>query len=58
MPIRFAPFVPQLGPAFGTYAAVPLPITISLGLALGALAGWLGWRAGGPAPRSKAPAAA
>ncbi|MCE2841565.1 MAG: hypothetical protein ACK44O_15795 [Novosphingobium sp.] len=54
----FAPFVPQLGPAFGTYAAVPLPITISLGLALGALAGWLGWRAGGPAPRSKAPAAA
>ena len=54
----FAPFVPQLGPAFGTYAAVPLPITISLGLALGALAGWLGWRAGGPAPRSKVPAAA
>lgn len=54
----FAPFVPQLDMAFGAYAAVPLPVTVSLGLALGGLAGWLGWKAGSPAPSGKVPAAA
>lgn len=54
----FAPSVPQLGTLFGAYAAVPLPVTVSLGLAFGALAGWLGWKAGSPASRGKFPAAA
>ena len=54
----FAPFVPQLGKALGAYAAVPLPVTVSLALALGALTGWLGWKAGSPAPRAKAAATA
>lgn len=54
----FAPSVPQLGTLFGAYAAVPLPVTVSLGLAFGALAGWLGWKAGSPASRGKIPAAA
>jgi hypothetical protein len=43
----FAPFVPALGSAMAAYAAVPLGLTASAGIAAGALAGWLGWRAGG-----------
>lgn len=54
----FAPFIPQFGKAFGAYAAVPLPVTVSLGLVLGSLTAWLGWRAGAPAPRREVPAAA
>ena len=53
-----APFVPQLGQAFGAYAAVPLPVTVSLGLAFGGLVGGLGWRHGSPAQRSKMPVSA
>jgi len=42
-----APFVPALGPLFNAYAQVPLVLTAAGGIAAGALAGWLGWRAGG-----------
>ncbi|OSZ69102.1 hypothetical protein CAP39_09930 [Sphingomonas sp. IBVSS1] len=42
----YAPFVPQLGPAFGAYATLPLGLTAAIGIAAGAGAGWLGWRAG------------
>lgn len=47
----FAPFVSELGPLFRTYAQIPLAVTASAGIAAGAVAGWLGWRAGGPAKR-------
>lgn len=40
------PFAPQFGPLLGAYAQIPLAVTATLGMALGALAGWLGWRAG------------
>lgn len=43
----FAPFVPALGPILAAYAAIPLGLTASAGIMAGALAGWLGWRAGG-----------
>jgi hypothetical protein len=43
----FAPFVPALGPLFAAYARIPLGLTVSDGIAAGAVAGWLGWRAGG-----------
>jgi len=42
----FTPFVPVIGFVFGAYAAIPPAITLSLGLALGAAAAWLGWEAG------------
>ena len=42
----FAPFVTELGPFFRTYAQIPLAMTATAGIAAGALAGWLGWRAG------------
>lgn len=49
-----APFAPQPGSALGLYAQIPLAVTASAGMAAGALAGWLGWKAGGankrPAP--------
>ena len=47
----FSPFVPELGPLFRAYAQIPLVVTASLGIAAGALAGWLGWRAGGAKQR-------
>ena len=43
----FAPFMPTLGPAMAAYATIPLGLTASAGIMAGALAGWLGWRAGG-----------
>ena len=45
----FAPSVPALGPMFAAYARIPLGLTASAGIAAGALAGCLGWRAGGGA---------
>lgn len=54
----FAPFVPQIGQAFGVYARIPLPVTASAGMAAGILAGWLGWRAGIARQPVKAPVAA
>jgi hypothetical protein len=53
----FAPFVPSLGPMFAAYARIPLGLTASTGIAAGALAGWLGWRAGGGGRRVVAKAA-
>lgn len=47
----FAPFVPELGTLFRAYAQIPLIVTASAGIAAGALAGWLGWRAGGAKKR-------
>lgn len=52
----FSPFVPQLGPWIDAYAQIPLTVTGSLGIAAGALAGWLGWRAGAAPSRQAAPA--
>ena len=43
----FAPGVPLLGTLFLAYSAIPLPVAMLAGLAAGAGAGWLGWRAGG-----------
>ena len=43
----FAPGVPLLGTLFLAYSAIPLPVVMLAGLAAGAGAGWLGWRAGG-----------
>jgi len=54
----FAPSMPQLGPLFGAYAQIPLPLTISAGMAAGALVTWLGWRAGAAPQRKAAPAGA
>ncbi|MEE4287958.1 MAG: hypothetical protein V2J14_01195 [Erythrobacter sp.] len=48
-----APFVGGLGPVFAAYTAVPDAITASLGLAMGAAAGWLGWQAGKPPERGR-----
>lgn len=47
----FIPSFPQLGSLLGAYAQIPLAVTVSAGLAAGALAGWLGWRAGGGTSR-------
>lgn len=51
----FAPQIPGLGDMFGAYARLPLGLTASIGIAAGAITGWLGWRAGGgtrrPQPR-------
>ena len=47
----FAPSVPALGTLLTAYARLPLGLTASAGIAAGALAGWLGWRAGGGAQR-------
>ena len=52
-----APFVPALGPLFNAYAQIPLAVTAAAGIAAGALAGWLGWRAGGSGGVRKAAAA-
>ena len=52
----YAPFIPQLGPWFGTYAQIPLPLTVSAGIAAGALVTWLGWRAGAAPQRPRVPA--
>ena len=46
-----APFIPQLGPLFSAYAEIPLALTATLGIAAGALVGWMGWRAGSPPPK-------
>lgn len=47
------PMVPQLEAPVRAYAQIPLPVTLAAALAAGALAGWLGWRAGaGPATRA------
>lgn len=54
----YAPFMPQIGPWFGAYAQIPLAVTASLGVAAGALAAWLGWRAGTTAKRPDAAAVA
>ena len=43
----FAPFVQALGPMTAAYSSIPLGLTASAGIVAGALAGWLGWRAGG-----------
>jgi hypothetical protein len=48
----FAPAIDALGPLFLDYAQIPLGITASLGVGAGALAGWLGWRAGQSSPRA------
>lgn len=53
-----APYVPQLGPLFNAYAEIPLALTASLGIGAGALAGWLGWRAGSAPTRAAKEAAA
>jgi hypothetical protein len=42
--MQFALFVPALGPMFAANARIPLGLTASVGIAAGALAGWLGWR--------------
>lgn len=47
----FAPDMPVLGTVLQAYAAIPLGLTASAGIAAGALAGWLGWRAGGGTQR-------
>lgn len=52
----FAPFIPQAGTLWGGYAAIPLPVTASAGMAAGVLAGWLGWRAGAVPVRPAVPA--
>lgn len=52
----YAPFIPQLGPWFGAYAQIPLPLTVSAGIAAGALVTWLGWRAGAAPQRPRVPA--
>lgn len=54
----YAPFVPELGPYFIAYAQVPLAVTASAGVGAGALAAWLGWRAGGNSKRATARVAA
>lgn len=48
--VWFAPSIPGVSVAFSAYAGIPDGITLIAGLAAGAAAGWLGWRAGG-APR-------
>jgi hypothetical protein len=45
----YAPYVSELGPMFRAYAQIPLAVTASAGVAAGALAAWLGWRASGGA---------
>jgi hypothetical protein len=52
-----APHVPQLGPWFSAYAQIPLAVTAVAGIAMGATAGWLGWRAGSVPRRPAAPIA-
>lgn len=53
-----APFISQLGPLFDAYAQIPLAVTATLGIATGALVGWLGWRSGGVPTRPAAAVAA
>ena len=43
----FAPFFPELGDLFRTYAQIPLAVTMVAGVLAGVLAAWFGWRAGG-----------
>jgi hypothetical protein len=52
-----APLIPQLEGPMRAYAQIPLPVTLSAALTAGALAGWLGWRAGAR-PRGSVVAAA
>lgn len=50
----FAPYYGNVvGPPFAAYAAIPEAVTLSLGVALGAGAGWLGWEAGKPPARRR-----
>lgn len=42
----FAPTAPFVGQIFGIYARIPDFVTMALGVGIGILAGWLGWRAG------------
>ncbi len=43
----FAPFFPELGDLFRTYAQIPLAVTMVAGVLAGVLAAWFGWRTGG-----------
>lgn len=55
--VWFAYLIPGLDSVFAAYAAIPESATLVAGLAAGAAAGWLGWRAGGaPARPVAAPA--
>ena len=40
------PLLPQFEAPVRAYALIPLPVTLSAALAVGALAGWFGWKAG------------
>ena len=53
----FAPFVPGMAEGFAAYAAIPVPVTLALGVAAGGAAAWLGWEAG-KAPTRRAATAA
>lgn len=53
-----APLFPQLDGPMRALAQIPLPVTLSAALAAGALAGWLGWRAGARPRKAAVPAAA
>lgn len=54
----FAPDVPLLGTVFGAYAAIPVGVTMTIGLAAGVLTAWAGWRAGRRPAAPERPAAA
>jgi len=53
----FSPAIPGLKAIFAAYATLPQALTLIVGLAVGAAAAWLGWRAGSPMARPPAPAA-
>lgn len=55
--VWFGESIPGLGEAFAAYATVPEGVTLAVGLAAGAAAGWLGWEAG-KSPTREAPATA
>ncbi|HAU21795.1 MAG TPA: hypothetical protein DCS24_04220 [Erythrobacter sp.] len=44
----FAPSIAIFDRMFAVYATIPTALTLAAGLGAGALAGWLGWRAGSP----------
>jgi len=54
----FSPVTPGLRATFAAYATLPEALTLGAGLAMGAAAAWLGWRAGGRGMRPRGPATA
>jgi hypothetical protein len=54
----FAQVIPGLRATFAAYATLPEALTLGAGLAMGAAAAWLGWRAGAGSTRPRGPAAA